>query len=78
MRLGRARAIATDRPQLFVLDLAGHRYRLDGEAAHALPPQLALSISNVAGISFSPDGSSSGGRVELAEGARRVQIGSTG
>jgi general secretion pathway protein H len=48
-----------------------------------LSPRLALSITTVsgdvagqrAGITFAPDGSSSGGRVAMAEGGRRVLVG---
>ena len=84
LRGARGRAIATNGPVVFRLDVGAHEYRVDGAPPRALPASLALSMvaiagevtdSQIAGISFSPDGSSSGGRVELASGARRVQVG---
>ena len=83
LRLTRTQAIASGQPSTFVLDLAAHSYRPGHSAPHALSPRLTLSMTTVAGeagrqiggIVFEPDGSSSGGRVELAEGARHTQIG---
>ncbi len=87
LRGARARAIAQDRPVLVAIDAADHAYTVDG-ATHALPKQLPLKLvangavaapgggaARLAAISFLPDGSSSGGRVEIAGGARRVLIG---
>ena len=44
-----------------------------------MPPGVSLAVVAVDGqtaaITFLPDGSSTGGRVELAGAARRVQVG---
>ncbi len=83
LQAARARAIATDRRVDFRLDVAGHAFAVDGGAARALPASLALSIvavtseagaDRIARIGFAPDGSSTGGRIDLAEGMRRTRI----
>lgn len=84
LRLARSRAIARDQPVTLAIDVAGHRYAMDGAQPHPLPPGLAITVtavtsdiasSTVAGITFAPDGSSTGGRIELAGNGRRVQVG---
>lgn len=83
LRTARARAIAQDRPVLFAIDGADHAYQVDGAPPRPLPVNFPLSVTTVTGaaarmpaaISFLPDGSSSGGRVEIAGGARRVLVG---
>jgi general secretion pathway protein H len=83
LRLARAEAIARDRPVEFALDLAHHRYRVDGMPAHPLPAQFAVQMLTIAGeergpggaIRFNPDGSSSGGRISLLAGRQRVAVG---
>jgi general secretion pathway protein H len=82
LRLARTRAIAANRRTRFVLDPAGHGFAVDGGRPQALPAQLAALIvpedgvprARGGGISFAPDGSSSGGTVELADGGRRMRI----
>jgi general secretion pathway protein H len=83
LRLARTRAIASNRRTRFSLDPAQHGFQIDGGALHTLPAQLAVLISatggpprrdRIGGIVFAPDGSSSGGSIELADGQRRTLI----
>ena len=84
LRLARARAIAGNRPVGVTLDLARHSWRMDGAAERILPPDYALTIraatteaagNQIGAIRFAPDGSSTGGWIELADNHRRLQIG---
>jgi general secretion pathway protein H len=84
LRLVRSEAIATNRTVAFKLDLKGHRYRVGLAASRALPVALSIKLLTVAGeqgevgaagIRFNPDGSSTGGRIVLADGTRRVAVG---
>jgi len=84
LRLARSQAIANNRPVDLSLDLAGHRYRVGNAPPQALPPQLSIGLLTVSGerrsatlgaIRFNPDGSSSGGRIVLADGTRRIAVG---
>jgi general secretion pathway protein H len=84
LRLARSQAIAENRPVVLALDLAGHRYRVGDGRTHALPKQLAIALLTISGerrsgtvgdIRFNPDGSSTGGRIVLADGARQVAVG---
>ncbi len=84
LRLARSRAIFANRPAAFTLNVATHSYSVDGAAPRLLPPSLAVSMKTVAGatigkslgaIGFQPDGSSTGGRIELTGGGKTLQIG---
>jgi len=84
LRLARSEAIADNRPIVFAVDLASHRYRIGGEPPRGLPPQLSIGLLTVDGekraatagdIRFNPDGSSTGGRIVLTNDARRVAVG---
>lgn len=85
LRSARARAIALNRPVTFSLDLEDHDFRIDGATPQALPTALRLTALTVAGkarrqqdsasISFAPDGSSSGGWIELAGNGMRLVVG---
>ncbi len=84
LRLARSQAIAENHPVVLALDLAGHRYQIGNGPPHALPAQLAIALLTISGerrggtigdIRFNPDGSSTGGRIVLADGARRVAVG---
>jgi general secretion pathway protein H len=84
LRGARAQAIRLDRPVSFVLDLARHSYSIGGGRAETLPLHMGLSMitvagetmgSHIGGIVFEPDGSASGGRIEIADGQRRLQVG---
>ena len=83
LREARASAIAANRPVSFTLDIAGHSWRIGDLPPHALPPTLGISVLTVrgevansqnAGIAFEPDGSSTGGRIGLEDGSRKVTI----
>jgi general secretion pathway protein H len=84
LRLARSQAIADNRAVAFALDLAGHRYRVGGNPPRNLPPKLSVGLLTINGeqrsatfgdIRFNPDGSSTGGRIILADGGRRVAVG---
>jgi general secretion pathway protein H len=84
LRLVRSEAIAENRPVALQLDLSGHRYRAGAAPPRALPAALSLALLTVVGerqsvdvgnIRFNPDGSSTGGRIVLADGSRRVAVG---
>ncbi len=82
LRLARSEAIATDRLTRFTLDTADRRYETNGVAGPLLPPEVAVAMTTVTGgkprplsaITFTPDGSSSGGRVVLVAGPNTVAI----
>lgn len=84
LRLARSEAIARNRPVSFVIDLDRHRYRLGKGRMHSLPRRIRIALLTVAGervakatgaIRFNPDGSSTGGRIALAEGGQKIAIG---
>lgn len=84
LRRARAKAIAANRPVDFLLDINGHRFNVDAGPVKAIPAWLAVSAlapsgtilgKRFAGIRFAPDGSSSGGRIELARGDIRFRVG---
>lgn len=84
LRLARGQAIMRDQAVDLTVDLAGHSYRIDGAPGHALPPAYGLVViaagtavsgDRLGAIRFAPDGSSSGGRIELSDGRRRMRIG---
>jgi general secretion pathway protein H len=84
LRLARGRAIGLNRPVGFILDVRGHSWRIDRDPPRALPRELYLGLVTVAGevsgpnagrIVFAPDGSSSGGRIELAGAGKRLAVG---
>jgi general secretion pathway protein H len=82
LRVARAEAIAHNRNTVFALDVAQHSFRVDNGPVQHLPPQIALAMLTVAGagtgsqatLYFAPDGSSSGGRIALSEGERRMLV----
>jgi general secretion pathway protein H len=84
LRLARSEAITSNRSVVFDVDVAGHRYRIGTGKARGLPPHLTIELLTIAGekrqegvgdIRFNPDGSSSGGRIALADGQRRMAVG---
>ena len=84
LRLARSEAIASNRPVLFDLDVTGHVYRVGAGAQRRLPANLSIELLTIAGenrranvgdIRFNPDGSSTGGRIVLADGTRRTAVG---
>lgn len=84
LREARARAIATNRPVEFALDTDHKLFQIGTAAPTALPPDFGLKLitaiaerrSDTQGaIRFEPDGSSTGGGIELISGRRHVKIG---
>src|SRR5437868_12509026 len=84
LRLARSEAIAGNRPVAFDLDVTGHVYRVGAGAARRLPANLSIELLTITGekrgasvgdIRFNPDGSSTGGRIVLADGTRRTAVG---
>jgi general secretion pathway protein H len=77
-----AQAISTDRTTTFTLDAVDRRYDTNGAASPGLPPEVALAMTTATGgkprlqsaISFSPDGSSSGGRVLVVGGGHQLEV----
>jgi len=84
LRLARSEAILKDRAVTFDLDLTGHRFQPGSGPARQLPPNLAIEMLTISGerrdghtgdIRFNPDGSSTGGRISLADGGRKIVVG---
>jgi general secretion pathway protein H len=84
LRLARSEAIRSNRPVAFDLDVAGHRYRVGAGTPRRLSSKLSIELLTISGearsadagdIRFNPDGSSTGGRILLAETGRRVAVG---
>jgi len=83
LRDARTRAMATSRPQAFTVDLREHSFAAPGRESRHLPAAAAVQVTSaaedateagVARIRFFPDGSSSGGRVELSEAHHSVLV----
>ena len=84
LRLARSEAIVSNRPVAFDLDLVGHRYRVGTGTPRRLPADLSLELLTIYGealndregdIRFNPDGSSTGGRISLADRQHRISVG---
>lgn len=82
MRVARTRAIVSNQRVVVAFDPAAATLRIGTGTPRGLPAGIGMSVVTTAdmagrqaGIVFMPDGSSSGGRVELADGERRTQIG---
>jgi general secretion pathway protein H len=83
LRGARARAISTDRTVVFRVNPAAHVFTIDAAPPRRLPATIGVTVIALSGdverdrtadISFAPDGSSSGGRIDLVSGARHMQI----
>ena len=84
LRLARSKAIATNTPVQFAVDVPLRSFRIDRGTPTVLPSSLSISMTAVseetlgatlAAIRFNGDGSATGGRIELTDGQRRSQIG---
>ena len=84
LRLARSEAIASNRSVVLGLDLNAHRYRVGTGAERRLPGNVSIELLTIAGerqgvgsgdIRFNPDGSSTGGRITLADGRQRLAVG---
>lgn len=83
LRLARAEAIAEDRPVGLVLDVASRRYKVGTNPVRALPGKVQLTLLTAKGevrsgsegrIHFNPDGSSTGGRIDITGGQRKLSV----
>jgi general secretion pathway protein H len=83
LREARTRAIATDRAIDVRLDFARHTWRSADGAVIQIPKAASMKLVTLAGqidggeagfIRFLPDGGSSGGRIDLTQGPKRIQI----
>jgi general secretion pathway protein H len=83
LREARVLAIAGNRETKLVIDVQQRMLRLDGGAVIRLNPQLGISLrtassetpaAGTGGISFFPDGTSTGGRVTLSLGERQRHV----
>ena len=84
LRLARSQAILDNRSVALALDLQTRSWRIGDGPPHPLPARLSVELLTIAGeraserrgdIRFNPDGSSSGGRISIAEDGRRIAIG---
>lgn len=79
LRGARARAIAGNAPVGVLFDTGAGRLRVADERWRTLPRGVAVAVTVAAGqgltIVFLPDGSSTGGTVDLAVAGRAAQIG---
>ena len=85
LRQARSDAMAQNRAVTVAIDVAARRYRVDAREA-VLPPQVTLTVdaaqteqadATTGGIRFFPDGSSTGGRIDVrptAEESRANRI----
>ena len=84
LRLARSRAILTNQPVRFLVDIENGFYRPPGaSAAHAVPTGSRISLytaqeeqlnGTTGAIRFFPDGSSTGGGVGLSSATERYDI----
>jgi general secretion pathway protein H len=84
LRDARGTAIATQETAALTLDLEARRFEVSGGGrARALPPRLELKLYTAqaeikderrGSIRFYPDGSSTGGRVTLGSGERKLLV----
>jgi general secretion pathway protein H len=79
LRLARSEAILRNQPIAFELDLAANRFRIGAGAVRQLPPRLSIVGERrdrmTGDIRFNPDGSSTGGRITIADGTRAMSVG---
>ena len=84
LRLTRSEAILSNRPVVFEVNPVDRRYRIGTGPPRLLPASLSIELLTVSGevrdardgdIRFNPDGSSTGGRISLIDGQRRVAVG---
>lgn len=81
-RAARARAIAGNRMTQVLVDAQARAVQAPDGAVRRVPADLGIALYALTGpvdaprlaVRFAPDGSSSGGAVELSAGARRVRV----
>ena len=83
LRHTRTLALTAHRPQWFTLDLNARSFASPGRDARGIPAGTTLHVTSaaedaakpgIARIRFFPDGSSTGGHIELARQHRRMRI----
>jgi general secretion pathway protein H len=83
LRAARGRAIATNRTVLVAVNGEHHSLSVEGGPDLMFPPSLGVTAAagpagvagkELIGIRFAPDGSSTGGRILLADGKRQTRI----
>ena len=83
LRDTRARAMATGKPQGFVVDLRAHAFAAPGREPRKFPADATVRVTSaaedaapggVARIRYFPDGSSSGGNIVVSEARRGVRV----
>jgi general secretion pathway protein H len=79
LRSGRSEAIASNRAVSVRFDASTATLRIGSGTPHSLPAGFGFSVITAgdqgAAIRFFPDGSSTGGRVELVGAGRTAQVG---
>ena len=84
LRVARSRAIANNAPVRFTVDIPLHSFSIERDRPVALPRTVSIAMtavsnetveSRLAAIRFYPDGSATGGRIDLAAGQRVAHIG---
>jgi general secretion pathway protein H len=84
LRGARGRAISTNRPVLIAVNGERRSIGIEGGPTIQLPPDLDLAAASgpageldkkLTGFRFAPDGSSTGGHIQVADGKRHTQIG---
>ena len=83
LRDTRIRAMASSKPQWFVVDLRGHTFDAPGRDPRALPTGATVQVTSaaqdatrggVARIRYFPDGSSSGGHIVLSDAHHSARV----
>jgi general secretion pathway protein H len=83
LRDTRTRAMASGKPQWFSVDLRAHTFAAPGRDPRKLPASATVKVTSaaedarpvgVARIRYFPDGSSSGGNIQLSEAPRTLRI----
>ncbi len=83
LRFTRAQAIATGKPQLFVLDAAKRQWRAPGNRHGSVPDAITVTATSAgieqagqqtAGYRFFPEGASTGGRIVLSRERAAWQV----
>jgi general secretion pathway protein H len=84
LRVARSRAIANNAPVRFTVDIPLHSFSIGSDRPVVLPRTVTIAMtavssetaeSRLAAIRFYPDGSATGGRIDLAAGQRLAHIG---
>lgn len=82
LRQARAQAIATNRTLRVVVDAEHHRIDTPNGTMRGIPAEFGIALRGLGArvdnpriaIAFAPDGSSSGGTIELSSAAMRLRI----